>query len=151
MSTEKNNPLAIVNPNSSSSKEPWYKDGLHFGCTQCGKCCTGSPGYTWVSLDEINIIADHLKIPINDFIRDYLRKVDGKWALLEYTPSYDCIFLKDKRCSIYQVRPKQCRTFPWWPKNLESKKNWEKTATHCEGINNDAPLVTYDEIAKQSQ
>jgi len=129
-------------------KNVWYKEGLSFGCTQCGKCCTGRPGYTWVSLDEIQAIADFLKLPINEFVAQYLRKVDGRWALLEYTPDYDCVFLKEKKCTIYPVRPKQCRTFPWWPQNLESKEAWNEAAKHCEGIRDDAPIVSLDEIRK---
>ena len=37
---------------------------------------------------------------------------------------YDCVFLKEdpergrKTCSIYPVRPLQCRTWPFWPENL---------------------------------
>ena len=27
----------------------WYRDGLRFECTRCGACCTGAPGYVWVT------------------------------------------------------------------------------------------------------
>ena len=40
----------------------WYADGLHFSCQQCGGCCTGEPGYVWVSRDELGLIAEFLKI-----------------------------------------------------------------------------------------
>src|SRR4029078_2071646 len=90
--------------------KPWYAEGLKFSCTQCGKCCTGSPGAAWVTLDEIQCIAEFLNIPINDVVQNYLRKIDGRWALREKAQTYDCIFLKDKRCSIYEARPMQCKT-----------------------------------------
>ena len=35
-----------------SPNTPWYADGLPFTCTQCGDCCTGDPGYVWVT-DEV--------------------------------------------------------------------------------------------------
>ena len=35
----------------------WYRDGLQFECTQCGNCCTGDPGYVWVTPEEIKAIA----------------------------------------------------------------------------------------------
>ena len=37
--------------------EPWYSDGLKFDCTGCGDCCTGDPGYVWVSRAEIEALA----------------------------------------------------------------------------------------------
>jgi uncharacterized protein len=141
-----NNQLKIIQDEKESEK-PWYKDGLKFSCTQCGKCCTGSPGYAWVTLEEIEEIAKFLKLEINEFTKNYLRKVDGRWALLEYTPNYDCCFLKENRCSIYNVRPKQCRTFPWWVENLQSKEAWDEAGRFCEGINKeDAPIHTAEEI-----
>ena len=39
--------------------EPWYQDGLHFSCTRCGHCCTGEPGYVWVTDEELAAIAAH--------------------------------------------------------------------------------------------
>lgn len=116
-------------------EEPWYSQGLPFKCTECGGCCTGSPGYIWVSEQEMQQIADHLKIPLNTFMQNYVRYVDGRFSLLEDYKNYDCIFLKDKKCSVYSVRPKQCRTFPWWPRHLKSKEDWDAAAAYCEGIN----------------
>lgn len=137
--------LKVVEVDSS----PWYAEGLRFECTGCGQCCTGSPGYIWVDDDEIVQIADYLKITIDEFSRRYLRRVKGKLSLLELPRTYDCIFLKDKKCSIYPVRPTQCRTFPWWPRNLKSKEEWEAAARTCEGIHCEAPIVTFDTIEKQ--
>jgi len=130
---------------------PWYADGLRFKCTQCGQCCTGAPGYTWVSDEEINAIAQYLSLSVEEFTKKYLRKVHGRWSLLERSGNYDCIFLKDKKCEVYPVRPKQCRTFPWWAANLHSPKDWERAAQFCEGINSDAPLVTLKTIKESLQ
>lgn len=119
----------------------WYEEGLRFECTGCGKCCTGSPGYTWVSEKEIVEIAEFLKLTVEEFSRKYLRIVGEKISLLEHPRTYDCVFLKDKMCQIYPVRPKQCKTFPWWPKNLKSQEDWQNAAKECEGIHCNAPLV----------
>ena len=127
----------------------WYKKGLKFGCTQCGKCCTGAPGYVWLEEDEVEKMAEFLGISKQEFIQRYTREVDGELALLEFPRSYDCIFLRDKKCLVYGARPKQCRTFPFWPENLTSKQAWEATARRCEGINHpDAPLITLTQIEK---
>ena len=136
----------------SSSKLPWYKDGLRFQCTECGQCCTGSPGYVWVTEQEMEAMAKHLKIPIDLFKRKYTRQSGNRYALIEKKTmhnEYDCIFLKDKKCTIYQFRPKQCRTFPWWKENLNSEESWKLAAQSCEGINDDAPLVPFEEIEQK--
>jgi Fe-S-cluster containining protein len=140
--------LKVIQDNSPK-EEPWYSDGLRFKCTECGKCCTGSPGYVWVTEEEIKLIADHLKISVKDFSRRYLRRVHGQFSLIEKSTTYDCIFLKDKKCQIYQVRPVQCRTFPWWPQNLNTKESWEETAKSCEGIQDQAPVVPLETIETQ--
>jgi uncharacterized protein len=143
--TEDNHALKIVD-----DTQVWYKDGLQFKCTGCGKCCTGSPGAVWVSDEEVKEISSHLNIPVKDFLNQYTRLIDGKRSLIEDPRSYDCVFLKNNQCTIYQKRPLQCRTYPWWPSNLRSKKDWVDAAKWCEGINNtDSTEVTLIEIQQQ--
>lgn len=132
-------PLSLV-------KKPWYKDGLRFGCTECGQCCTGSPGYIWVSDEEIQTIAQHLRLGIQEFADRYLKRVGDRFSLREHSAKFDCVFLNGKKCGIYQVRPKQCRTFPWWPGFLENAESWQAAAKYCEGIRDDAPIVPLEQI-----
>lgn len=131
---------------------PWYKDGLRFQCTECGKCCTGSPGFVWVSESEMANIAEHLKISIELFKRKYIRTRYKRFALVEKkSRNKECIFLEGKKCFIYKVRPSQCRTFPWWNENLNSEESWKLAALSCEGINDQAPITPYSKIAEQLQ
>jgi uncharacterized protein len=138
-----NHPLNVI-----SDDKPWYSEGLRFKCTECGQCCTGAPGYAWVTDEEIQAIADYLKISLKEFQKKYLRFAKGRYALVE-RKNYDCVFLKDKKCSVYPVRPKQCRTFPWWAQNLNSPEDWKEAAKYCEGINDSAPLVPFTTIETQ--
>ncbi len=131
--------------------QPWYKDGLYFKCTGCGKCCTGGPGQVWVNENEVEEMAQFLKISPEEFLKKYTRKIGEKRSLIEIKrgKNYDCVFLEDKKCNVYGARPQQCRKFPWWPENLESKKSWEEAAEGCEGINNpEAPLIPIEHILK---
>lgn len=128
---------------------PWYKDGLRFKCTGCGKCCTGGPGVVWITEEEMVGIARLLSISIELFRRRYIRLVDNRYALIEKKiteTQYDCVFLKDNKCSVYQARPIQCRTYPWWKQNLNSQESWDRAAQECEGINKNAPLIPYSQI-----
>lgn len=133
------------------NEEPWYKEGLRFECTGCGQCCTGAPGYIWVSEEEIEVIASHLKLSIEEFSNHFLRYVKGRYSLLEHPKNFDCVFLKDKKCQIYSVRPTQCRTYPWWPQILKSEKEWRDAARYCEGIQFEAPVVPVEKIEEQLQ
>ncbi len=140
--------------NIIKDSKPWYAEGLPFKCTECGQCCTGAPGYIWVNEKEIQDIADFLNLSIKEFSDKYLRLVNGRLSLKENlktssTTSYDCVFLKNNKCEIYSVRPTQCRTFPWWPQNLKTKKDWQEAAKYCEGINQNVPLTPLDVIEQQ--
>ena len=129
---------------------PWYKDGLSFNCTQCGACCTGSPGYVWITDEEIIAMANFLNITLEEFIKKYTRSIYGRRALLEDRKTFDCVFLKDNTCTLYTYRPTQCKTYPWWPEIVESKESWQEEAKRCEGINHhDSRTVPLEEIQQQ--
>jgi uncharacterized protein len=131
--------------------KPWYQEGLRFKCTGCGKCCTGTPGYVWATFEEIQAMAKHFSLSVEEFSKKYVRKVGDRFALTEIRrgSNYDCVFLDGKRCTIYEVRPTQCRTYPWWKENISSANDWKEEAKRCEGINHpEAPLISIQEIQK---
>ena len=116
----------------------WYAEGLHFSCQQCGACCTGEPGYVWVSRDELSLIAKFLKVTEDNLRSEHVRRVGFRLSLKE-KPNGDCIFLQDGKdgrgCKIYEVRPLQCRTWPFWNLNLASQSSWNQAGVKCPGIN----------------
>ena len=127
--------------------QPWYADGLRFGCTVCGNCCTGPPGYVWMSDDEIGRLAKHLGETEANVRRTYTRTIGGRVSLKERRNAegdYDCVFLKPlagdspgrrrRGCSIYKVRPLQCRTWPFWDGLLESPEAWQHSKPGCPGL-----------------
>ena len=115
----------------SSAGPPWYQSGLCFSCTQCGDCCRHEEGYVWVTRKEIRNIAQFLNLSEAEVIGRYTRQVGRRLSLVE-KPNLDCVFW-DQGCSIYPVRPTQCRVFPFWPENLESPEAWEEVAQSCPG------------------
>ncbi|MFN2426574.1 MAG: YkgJ family cysteine cluster protein [Candidatus Binatia bacterium] len=130
---------------TTTEAEPWYAAGLRFECTGCGKCCTGGDGYVWVTGAEIHALAARLALEPNEFGRRYLRRFEGRYALVDAAGGA-CVFLRGKSCSVYEDRPAQCRAFPWWPVNLKSPRAWSEAARSCEGISEVAPLVVADVI-----
>ncbi len=119
--------------------DDWYKDGLAFACTQCGNCCTGAPGYVFVTAEEIDKIAACLGRPGRGLGSEHLRRVGSRFSLTESPASGDCCFLQSREagrtCRIYPVRPLQCRTWPFWKDNLSSPGFWEEAARNCPGMN----------------
>jgi uncharacterized protein len=127
----------------------WFKDGLRFQCTQCGDCCTGAPGYVWVNKAEIEALAAKLEMPVPDFEKQYVRNVGARKSLVEY-PNGDCVFFDgiDRKCTVYEARPRQCRTWPFWDSNVRTPEAWARTCEVCPGSGK-GQLVTVDEIVKQ--
>jgi Fe-S-cluster containining protein len=113
---------------------PWYADGLRFTCTQCGDCCSGEPGYVWVDQSEIDAMASMMGIEAEEFEHRFVRRVGVDRSLVEY-PDGDCILLdpETRRCTVYEARPIQCRTWPFWDSNLKRKKDWKETCEVCPG------------------
>ena len=70
------------------------KEGIHFKCTGCGKCCTGEPGYVFLSQEDIQNLSLHLNLSQEAFLKKYTRYVEGRISLLEDPKNYDCIFFK---------------------------------------------------------
>jgi len=129
-------------------EEPWYKDGLPFTCTRCGHCCTGAPGFVWVTDEEIQSIAAFRGEPLREFIELYTRKARGKVSLREKAND-DCVFWdKDRGCTVYPVRPAQCRTWPFWGSNVETPEAWERTKRVCPGSGR-GELIPVEEILRR--
>lgn len=106
-------------------------------CDTCaGNCCIGEPGYIWINMQEINFLAKHLKISQEELIEKYLNKIGYKYSIKEVKLSednYACTFfdLEKRQCSIYEARPTQCRTFPFWE---YFKENTEEVYKECPAI-----------------
>jgi Fe-S-cluster containining protein len=108
-------------------------------CASCGgRCCIGESGNIFVTPAEIEAIVGILDIDVALFFREYLVKVDYKYSLKErrFGDSYDCIFFdrESNGCLIYEARPLQCRTFPFWD---YFKNRVKELKLECPGIIDD--------------
>ena len=132
------------------SQQKWYADGLRFRCTQCGDCCTGAPGYVWVNKQEIHDIAAAIgEEDVEAFERAYVRKIGIRRSLREF-PNGDCVFFdtEQRKCSVYEARPRQCRTWPFWDSNLRTPEAWRETCEVCPGSGK-GKLYQLDQIEEQ--
>jgi len=143
-----NHRMSDEQPNTPANEqdEEWYADGLSFSCQQCGNCCSGPPGYVWFDEHEAEAMAAQLEIPVEVFLKTYAKRKFGRWTLDEVRVGgrYDCVFLRrDEQgkalCSVYQTRPTQCRTWPFWPSNLGSPRDWQESSRTCHGMKAGGP------------
>lgn len=77
-------------------------------CKACAHCCkTMTPYYNDT---DIQRIAQHLNLSESEFKDTYLdfEVATNKWV----HDALPCTFLKDNLCSIYEVRPDDCKEFP---------------------------------------
>lgn len=118
-----------------NSDYPYKFDELK--CAMCdGNCCIGESGYIWITKQEIENLTKHLNITIDELAQKFIFKVGYKFSIREKLISknnYACVFfdLTKKQCSIYEVRPSQCRTFPFWE---YFKNNIEEVKEECPAI-----------------
>ena len=128
--------------------EPWYKDGLRFQCTRCGKCCTGEPGYVWVNAAELRAVADFRGETVEEVTGLYTR-LSSRGRTLREKANGDCVFYdREKGCTIYPVRPRQCRTWPFWESNVVTAEAWEHTCEICPGSGK-GELIPAEEITRR--
>lgn len=139
-----------TNGKQSSNNAPWFQDGLRFKCTACGDCCTGAPGYVWVNQQEIDGLAERLAMGVDSFEAKFVRKIGVRRSLIELEGG-DCIFFdnQSRKCTVYENRPRQCRTWPFWNSNLKSPKTWEETCEVCPGSGR-GKLYQLADIQKQA-
>ena len=112
------------------------KNGIKFKCQGSGNCCVsrGSYGYVYLSKKDLKRLSGFFKISYKLFKKKYCQLTDGFLHLKEANINGNCVFLKNKKCTIYKARPTQCRTWPFWSENM-NQKIWNKDIVNfCPGV-----------------
>lgn len=150
---KKNDPLSQFQSYQSNDNDhdPWYKaldpsQNLPFDCTGCGKCCK-TKGEVYLSSSETEEAARYLDLSTGQFKQLYASHEEvipeqkaGQgntgWTVLKQKElnvdedgtalsGGECIFLDENNmCSIYEARPLQCSTYPFWPRIMDSQESW---------------------------
>jgi len=113
---------------------PYDFDGA--ACAACGgRCCRGAGGYVWVSREELEAMADARGMNAGLFAKQYARRAQGRLSLQERViggEHFCCFFDRaGRRCLIYEHRPEQCRTFPFWER---FKADQQELLRECPGV-----------------
>ena len=113
----------------------WYAAGLRFSCRRCGACCSGAPGHVWLGPGEAGALAARLGLSgAEEFLSRHARLVRGAWSLREEEDGRCVFFAPVSGCAVYDVRPSQCRTWPFWPRIVAERRSWEEEAAACPGM-----------------
>ncbi len=125
-----------VPKSDAESRKVWFRDGVRFACTRCGNCCGGGPGFVWVNKEEIRNLAERLGLSERAFRKRFTMRTPKGGVSLREKANYDCIFYDPKSgCTVYEDRPRQCRTWPFWDKVMASPATWDIEAETCPGMN----------------
>ena len=127
---------------------PFYDSGLYFSCKRCSACCRYDSGFVYLSENDILKLTAALEMERNALINKYCRWVpdwQGNEVLsLREKNNNDCI-LWENGCIVYNARPLQCVTFPFWESVVVSAHAWAMAASGCPGMNS-GELHTKSEI-----
>jgi len=116
--------------------------GLRFACTMCGNCCSGPSGVVLFSKEEGKALAARLGISHRKFLADYTEETSHGRSFLEVQGEHglDCVFLDRTTipgkavCGVYEDRPAQCKTWPFWPEMLRRREDWVRAKRTCPGL-----------------
>lgn len=134
---------------SEKNYKSWWDKGIRFECQGSGQCCVTRDGYGYVYMTKEDRIrmAKALKMPTSQFTREYCVKEDGIHHLIDGEEGR-CQFLEGHKCGIYEGRPTQCRTWPFWPEVMNAKVWKKEVADYCPGVGK-GKLWTKEEIMQQ--
>ena len=107
---------------------------FEFQCQRSGNCCARPGGVVLLGPGDAERIATHLGMTEEAFRSRYV--VPGSDRLRDGTFGSGCVFLESGAqagCSIYPVRPEQCRTWPFW-EELKDPAEMRRAMRFCPGI-----------------
>ena len=127
-----------------------FSKGIRFECQGSGRCCVSRGSYGLVYLGNVDLrrFSKYFNLSLKEFKKKYCQITDGFIHLTEKEEQKgNCIFLKDKMCTVYKSRPSQCRTWPFWNDNMNTKVWNQDISVNCPGIGK-GKLISHDKINK---
>jgi Fe-S-cluster containining protein len=97
-----------------------------FQCQRCGACCKQT-GFVYLKEGDAERLALHFGTGVYEFTGAYCLLLERRHLVLKKNQDEPCLFLTPDGCSVYRVRPSQCRDFPFQWKT-------ERSMDYCEGL-----------------
>lgn len=104
-----------------------HRQGFRFRCRGCGDCCS-RPGSVYFTAEEM----ERLLCAYPETARRLFVQLPGDWY--EIPCHTGCPFQgRDGRCTVYEVRPFQCSSWPFWPENFRTDSEHRNLLRECPG------------------
>ena len=134
-SNKKSAPAQKLNSKSALPKPEWWEAGVKFECQGSGKCCVsrGEYGFVYMTTKDRQRMAKVMGLPLTKFTERFCAKTDGVSHLID-GQGPECVFLVQGKCSVYEGRPDQCRSWPFWPEVMSAKRWKVDVAKFCPGV-----------------
>ena len=109
-----------------------WRPGLRFRCQRCGRCCSW-PGSVYFTAAELARAAAACGLAQRAFGEQYaVRRLDDDCFELHATRG--CPLLgADRTCRIYDARPLQCSSYPFWRSNVRNAAARRQLIADCRG------------------
>jgi Fe-S-cluster containining protein len=118
-------------------------DNIRFSCAKCGNCC--KVGFVYLNKNDMIKLAGKLKLPLKEFKKKHTSMVLWLGRVMKYGKE-GCVFLKGNVCSVYDARPEQCATYPYW-----KKLDINRAKEYCSGIKQQVPGGNFHGKAPNTQ
>lgn len=99
----------------------------------CINCCA-RPGDVFLTEEDRGRIAARLGLTAAQFTERYCAPEDEVGLRLSIPNQASCHFLEANGCRIHEIKPLQCRTFPFWPETVATRRAWKGLSGYCPGV-----------------
>ena len=114
-----------------------FPEDVRFVCEKCGRCCGDTEDtvrHVLLLKTEAEKISEQTSLDIHEFAQEVYGFEPYIYEMKKTEPDGKCFFLKDNRCTIYEIRPIICRFYPFELKNLGNKSYLFSYTPKCPGI-----------------
>jgi hypothetical protein len=122
---------------------------FHFACQRSGNCCRVGHGRVWIEEQHLPTYAELMGATVQGFVARNVVQVGARLSLQERTDGRCVLLDGNNQCLVYESRPEQCRTFPYWPELLADPSALERAARYCPGIQRFPEAALYELVLPQ--
>jgi Fe-S-cluster containining protein len=98
----------------------------------------GREGVVYLEPIDLERLGKYLDLSSTEVLYRFGRRDEDGELVLGQNENGDCVFLADSKCSVYDARPIQCKSYPFLPLTdftpVESASWWRREKDHCPGI-----------------
>ena len=120
-------------------RSPWYAGGLRLRAPAAATAAAGpAVRFSPDGADAVRAACSALPRLLLAHPELWTEDYDGALCV-DVAEGESCPFLGEGGCTIHDLKPVHCRTYPFWPEVLERRALWRNERRYCEGIGEGSP------------